>query len=754
MADRSVPRRLGALVPTFRAGRITLIAVAAIVALLLPFAVRPLGQVSGFLALVLSIVLLLDAVSCYLLISRFADTGDVRIFVTALAYLWSSVLVISYAFSFPGLVQLHPLLGHWHSAAPWLYLGWHVGFPAILAAAWGPWPRRWLTYLPPERRRRTTGTCVAAVVAAAAVAVAIVVVVGPHFLPVLIVGTNTTRLTVIGGPPSMVISVASAVLVTRGLRGRSGPERWVAIAAWVCVADLLLTFASRHRFSVGWYGGRTLTMVAASLVCIAMFHEFTALQRRLIGGQEQLSRQARTDQLTGLANRFALHDVLISSMGPDSDDVLLLADLDRFKIVNDSLGHETGDAVIAETGRRLTETNGSRDFIARLGGDEFALVLRGPLTDGEAAVRCERVPHAIRQPYKLTVAGSVTQSFLGASLGLTRLCGLHAPGEAMREADLALYRAKENGRDRFEVFDESLRREALGRLELERVIRSGLARARFGPYLQPIVALADNSILGYEILMRLRDDDGAEVLPSGLIDVAEESGLITELDTLMLHTAARLLNDPGGVVGLLNVNVSARTMLHPGFADTITKVALEAGAARCRMGVEITERILLQNDDSAVTAIDALHSLGIRVGLDNFGTGYSSLSYLRRFDLDFIKIDRSFIAELAADEVSASRVLRVFFEIGAAFDFDVIAEGVDSLAEARMLAALGCKSAQGYALGHPGPLDRYLPDLPATSPCDADEDPARGLVTVPDRRTNRLAGGLPASDGDLPMPHS
>lgn len=461
-----------------------------------------------------------------------------------------------------------------------------------------------------------------------------------------------------------------------------------------------------------------------------------------VSGRARLSLQARTDQLTGLANRFALLEALNTSFGHGTADVLMFVDLDRFKIVNDSLGHEAGDAVIAETGRRLIRANGTDDFIARLGGDEFAVVLRGPLTEIEMTSRCEQVLDAIREPYGLTVDGATTRAYLGVSLGLTCLAGHTAPATAMREADLALYRAKQGGRDRFEVFDENLRREVLGRLALEEVIRAALDGGRFAPYLQPIVRLVDGVILGHEIRLHLPQDDGTEELPPGLMEVAEESGLVVEIDKLTLRAAVQLLTGGDSAAGALNVKISARTIQHPGFADTMAEVVLKAGADGHRLGIELTEQLLLADEQMAAAAIALLHAAGVRVGLDRFGRGDYAFAKLRSLNLDFVKIDRSFIAELANDEDAARGVLKVFFDIGTTFDFEVIATSVDTARQAETLLTLGCRFGQGEALGRALPVSEDLrTDTPVTDP-KWTEHLASALVTVSDRRASVSGRGL------------
>jgi diguanylate cyclase (GGDEF)-like protein/PAS domain S-box-containing protein len=458
-------------------------------------------------------------------------------------------------------------------------------------------------------------------------------------------------------------------------------------------------------------------------------HEIT----ERVSGRARLSRQALTDELTGLANRFALLEVLEARLG--FDDVLIFADLDHFKIVNDSLGHEAGDGVIAETGRRLLQVTGGDDLVARLGGDEFALVLRGPRTKTEVADCCEAILEVVRQPYEILVDGAMTRSQLGVSLGVTCLSG-HAASTsgAMREADLALYRAKGAGRQRFVVFDESLRRDAQRRLDREGTIRSALDGGRFVAYLSPIVALMEKVVLGHEIMLRLEQDEVADELPFDLMEVAAESNLITEVDKLTLRTAVRLLSGEPGFPGIVNIKVSARTIQHPGFADTMANVALELGAGCHRLGLELSERVLVVDEQAATAAIDVLHAAGFRVGLDRFGRGGLPLANLGRLKLDFLKIDRSFIDELSNDEDAARSVLRVLFQIGAAFDLKVIAEGIDTPLQAEKLLELGCHSGQGEFLGGARNASAGVTMGPPAESAEGCSDLTSPLATVADRR--------------------
>ena len=437
--DRSPPTR-----PLPPSARWTLAAVAVVTVALLPWSLRQLGPQVAFLQAVLTAVLMLDIITVFLLAIRFRDSGDRRTLAMACAYGWSAVIVVGYTLAFPKLVSAHPPLGSWASTAPWLYVSWHVGFPVLLGLACCPWPSSLTRTVPPTMRHATTARWLAAVMGVAAGLVALVVEAGPHLLPVLIHGTSTLPMSEVAGPPGMVLAVTGAVLVTRGLRARTGPERWATVTAWVCVADLLLTFASLHRFSVGWYAGRTLTVVAASLVFLAMLGELTRLQRQLLVERGGLIVEARTDPLTGLANRTALHDGLVRRLRFGAPDCLILLDMDRFKAVNDTYGHQAGDQVLVEAARRLVECSRTGDLVSRLGGDEFAVVLEGPFGPGELFGIARRLMSCLQQPYEVEVGGLRHRVECGASLGVSLLAEHRSLDDAVRRADEGLYRSKED----------------------------------------------------------------------------------------------------------------------------------------------------------------------------------------------------------------------------------------------------------------------------------------------------------------------
>jgi diguanylate cyclase (GGDEF)-like protein len=265
---------------------------------------------------------------------------------------------------------------------------------------------------------------------------------GSRLLPAIIHGTSTVRMSELTGPPSIVLAVASAVAVAHGMRRRPGPERWLTVTVWVCCADLVLTFASLYRYSLGWYVGRVLTVLTASLVFLAMLGELVRLQRQLLVERGILVVEADTDPLTGLANRSALNDGLQRRFRYHAPDCLLLVALDRLDEVDDTFGTDAADAVLVETARRLVENTRAGDLVARLGGAEFALVLSGPFGEGELGRFVQRLVSALEHPHRIVLEGITERLTVTASLGLSLLCEHDEVADAVWTADNRLYRSR------------------------------------------------------------------------------------------------------------------------------------------------------------------------------------------------------------------------------------------------------------------------------------------------------------------------
>lgn len=407
-------------------------------AMALPFSHHQLDASTTFVTAMLVVVACFEFTAVYLLIGDYRAHGDPRLLAMSCAFAWSLTVMGGYALAFPGAVTVHPLLAVTPSVAPYLYLAWHCGFPAILSAAWAPWPKRWIAPTPQHRRRAVSSVTLAATLVIAALLVTGVVAFARR-LPVLIKGVDTHRMTTLTAPIAMPLVLAALLVALRGTRNRSGPERWSSIVILVCLCDLTLTYYSRSRFSLGWYCGRTLTLVSAAVVTVVMLDSLRKMKTRA-------EHDAAHDQLTGLGNRrtaaLALDQLVARSRRSGVPLGVLSLDLDHFKRINDQYGHETGDAVLVETGRLLLGSCRAGDVVARVGGEEFLVLL--PDTDRRGTIIvAEKMLAAVAEMQLPIEHGQVT-----ASLGLTafRPSDLNAM-DVLRRADSALYCAKNSGRN-------------------------------------------------------------------------------------------------------------------------------------------------------------------------------------------------------------------------------------------------------------------------------------------------------------------
>jgi diguanylate cyclase (GGDEF)-like protein/PAS domain S-box-containing protein len=424
-----------------------------------------------------------------------------------------------------------------------------------------------------------------------------------------------------------------------------------------------------------------------------------------------LQRQAATDPLTGVANRIVFMDRLRHALHRlerhNGLVAVLFLDLDRFKLINDSLGHHVGDAVLAQLAERLLQVMRPQDTLARLGGDEFAVVAED-LEGAEDAVSLgARIIEAGRRPF--VVGDEQFVCTTSAGIAVTGDAGRSAE-DVLQEADLALYRAKDRGRDRADVFDEDLRTRAVGRLGTERMLRRAIDEHRLCVHYQPMIDLASGRTVATEALVRVWDAELGEVITAGsFIEVAEETGLLGSIDDWVLRAvidqaAAWRERSPASTFGDISINVTARHLADAGFAQSVIDDLAARRVPTSTLQIEVTERVLMEASNSAMSGLEVLRAAGIRVGLDDFGTGYSSLSYLRMFPLDFVKIDRSFIAELRHGGTEAAIVASVI-DLSHALGMAVVAEGVETEFQKKELTALGCDRAQGYLFAPAGPPD-------------------------------------------------
>ncbi|HST80107.1 MAG TPA: EAL domain-containing protein, partial [Kineosporiaceae bacterium] len=412
-----------------------------------------------------------------------------------------------------------------------------------------------------------------------------------------------------------------------------------------------------------------------------------------------LQRKIRQDALTKLLSRSAFEDDLADLIEARAGEVCVIyIDVDRFKAVNDSHGHGAGDEVLRALGGRLAGLTPDDGLLARLGGDEFAIALPGPIRRaeilGDAIVRsCDAAFQIARGPLTVTVSVGVSAAASGES----------AEG-ALHSADLAMYAAKQGGRDRIRMFDAGMRQDTQRRVVAEQSLRDALDgdRAKTLPvWFQPIVSLPARNIVGAEALIRLRRADGQLVSPADFIPIAEETGLVIPLGEHVIRTALASLQHWGNRLPYVSVNVSPRQLAEAGFVPMLTQeLAISGLQDRSRLVLEITETSLLQNSLDLKERLDAIKGLGVRMALDDFGTGYSSLTWLQSVPADIVKLDRSFVAGLASDSDKAAIISAVLW-LAKALGMSVIAEGVEEEEDAQMLGRADCPAAQGYLFSRP-----------------------------------------------------
>jgi diguanylate cyclase (GGDEF)-like protein len=422
----------------------------------------------------------------------------------------------------------------------------------------------------------------------------------------------------------------------------------------------------------------------------------------------ELVRMAYHDTLTGLPNRALLLDRLQQALlqrHPDQPAAVLLLDLDNFKVINDSLGHEAGDALLQAVAQQLSGAVRVGDTVARLGGDEF-VVLLPEVSGGEGVLRmAERLANSLRTPFTLAGREVAISTSIGVALSEP---DDREPERLLRAADLALYRAKANGRSCYALFDPEMAATAMERMELESALRGALERQELQVYYQPIFRLGSEKLVGWEALVRWRHPTRGLVPPSLFIPVAEETGLIVALGQWVLEAACRQAQLWQVMTGehrlSMSVNVAARQFQSPDLVSDVGRIIRELGVSPHTLQLEITESAIMQGGQTATATLEALKELGVRLAIDDFGTGYSSLAYLKRFPVDTLKVDRSFVDGLGRD-AQDSAIVRSVVALAKALDLNVTAEGIETPAQQAQLELLGCDFGQGYLLGRPVPAD-------------------------------------------------
>jgi diguanylate cyclase (GGDEF)-like protein/PAS domain S-box-containing protein len=471
---------------------------------------------------------------------------------------------------------------------------------------------------------------------------------------------------------------------------------------WVVVADRdrpLGVLAVHEREQRGFTNDdRTFLVAVANILRDAIARH---------GAEETARHDALHDPLTGLANRRLLTDrvehALARSARSGERHAVLFLDVDQFKLVNDSLGHNAGDRLLRLLGPHLCAAVRPGDTVARFGGDEFVVLCEDVRDERQAARIARRLADAANRSFDLDGREHVASASIGVAVTNGTRC---TPEELLRDADTAMYRAKEAGRSRYELFDAGMRQRTLARLELEDELRRALANDELTVYYQPIHAIDVEAPAMVEALVRWQHPERGLLAPATFVPIAEEANLIVPLGALVLHRACAQVvrwreTLPAASQLALSVNVSVRQLtatFEPELARTLAQTGLPAHA----LCLEITEGVLLQDSSATTKTIANLRERGIRIVLDDFGTGYSSLSYLQRFSLDILKIDRSFVQGLE-QRIESRVIVEAIVMMAHAFGLDVTAEGVETHEQLQMLRELGCANAQGYLLGRPMP---------------------------------------------------
>jgi diguanylate cyclase (GGDEF)-like protein/PAS domain S-box-containing protein len=442
---------------------------------------------------------------------------------------------------------------------------------------------------------------------------------------------------------------------------------------------------------------------AGSPISIAHIEDITERRR----DAERLEWAATHDELTKLPNRFRFLDLLGRELATNAPGTLavLFVDLDNFKVINDSLGHAAGDQLLRTMGDRLRTVVRDRDLLGRFGGDEF-IVMLGEM---DGAVSALEIAERLRQEVAKPMLVDDAELFTTASIGIALADAGCTTSDLLRNADAAMYRAKARGRNCVEVFAPGGHEATVIALRTTNELRRGLERGEVLPYFQPIVDLADGRLHGFEVLARWRHPDRGLLGPEQFLGMAEETGLIGDVGAVIMRSALVTLGAwQAHSIRLqhltLSINVSVRQLMSSGFLETVGDALIESGVEADSLWLEITETALMSDTKAAGRALRDLRSIGLHLSVDDFGTGYSSLTYLKRFPVESIKVDRSFVSGLGIDN-DDSAIVEAVVGLGQSLGLTVVAEGVETPLQLNRLREIGCDFGQGYLFGRPRPAD-------------------------------------------------
>jgi diguanylate cyclase (GGDEF)-like protein/PAS domain S-box-containing protein len=441
--------------------------------------------------------------------------------------------------------------------------------------------------------------------------------------------------------------------------------------------------------------------------------------------QAQLLHDALYDPLTGLPNRSLFIDRLTHAVRrmqrvPDEQFAVLFLDLDRFKVINDSLGHRIGDLLLIQVGERLQSCIRPGDTVARLGGDEFTMLIAQVFSLEDATQVAERILKDMGVPFQIETHEIFTTTSIGVALSST---GYSFPEDLIRDADIALYQAKALGKACYSVFQAGMHIHAVARLQMENDLRRALERQEFCLFFQPIIAMESGRLTGFEAFVYWQHPTRGLLPPGEFLAIAEETGLMIPLGQWVVATACTQISQwhqqfPLARAVFMSVNLSSSEISHPELLSVLERVLAQSGLNPHCLKIEITEGLLLNNSETVVDQLQKIKSLGIHLCIDDFGTGYSALSYLDQFPIDLIKIDRSFVARVETTE--NLEIVRTILSLARSLDMKAIAEGVESTMQVARLRALGCEFGQGYTFARPMERHQAMLFLEAQFESEAD----------------------------------